>query len=62
MTTLSPFSISGANASLFSLMTNNCGASLANGGTCGGTITFTPPAPGTYNATLNFPHVTLARA
>jgi hypothetical protein len=55
-TTLSPITISGTNANAFSLTTNTCGASLLNGDYCGGTITFTPPAPGTYNATLNFPN------
>ena len=55
-TTLSPITISGTDASAFSLTNNSCGTSLPAEGSCGGAITFTPPAPGTYNATLNIPN------
>jgi N-acetylneuraminic acid mutarotase len=45
-------SILGANAADFAVSLNTCG-SLALGATCTISVTFTPPATGTFNATLS---------
>jgi hypothetical protein len=49
--TFSSFTISGVNASDFA-EGNNCGSSLAGGHSCTISVTFTPSATGTRNATL----------
>jgi hypothetical protein len=47
--------IAGANASDFTVMTQNCiGVQIMPGGTCTVTVAFTPSAAGTRTATLNF--------
>ena len=53
-TTLNIASITfgGANPGAFTLSGNTCGSSLAAGGTCTLSVTFTPPSAGTFNATL----------
>jgi hypothetical protein len=49
--TLSSFTISGANPADF-VQGNNCGSSLLGGHSCTISVTFTPSATGTRNATL----------
>lgn len=48
---ISGITITGAQASAFS-ESNTCGASLAAGMSCAITVTFTPPAIGTYSASI----------
>ena len=45
--------LTGTNATLFALASNNCGTSLAAGAACNVTITFTPTAAGSATATLS---------
>ena len=51
--TISSITITGTNASNFA-QTNNCGASLAGGGSCTITVKFTPSATGSRTALLTF--------
>ncbi len=46
--------ISGANTANFAISAKSCGASLALSAACSVSITFTPPATGTFTATLSF--------
>ena len=50
--TFSGITISGANPSDFA-QTNNCGASLAVGGSCSISVTFTPASVSSFSATLS---------
>jgi uncharacterized membrane protein len=50
--TVKTVSITGANAAEFAIQNNTC-SSVAAGGTCTITLTFTPQATGTRNATLS---------
>lgn len=50
--TISSLSFTGANAADFSV-TSNCGATLAVGGFCTVTVTFTPQSIASFSATLN---------
>ena len=50
--TVKTVSITGTNAAEFAIQNNTCG-SVAAGGTCTITLTFTPQATGTRNATLS---------
>jgi len=49
---ISSFSFTGSNPGDFS-QTNNCGSSVAAGGSCNISVTFTPGASGARSATLN---------
>jgi hypothetical protein len=49
---ISSIAISGANASSFNIVTDNCGATLAPGANCSVTVGFTAITAGTYTATL----------
>ena len=50
---LASLALSGTDSALFSITTNGCGSTLAAGASCAVTITFTPTAVGTFNATLS---------
>lgn len=50
--TIGGATIGGANASAFA-MTNMCGGSLEAGANCAISVTFTPPAAGSFSATLS---------
>jgi hypothetical protein len=50
--TMSPLQISGTNAANFTMSGNTCGSSLAASSSCSVSITFAPPSPGSYSATL----------
>jgi hypothetical protein len=50
--TITSISVTGTNASSFG-QTNNCGGSLAAGGTCTITVTFTPASTGSLSAAIS---------
>jgi hypothetical protein len=50
--TMSPLQISGASAADFTMSANTCGSSLAASSSCSVSVTFAPPSPGSYSATL----------
>lgn len=52
LTTLTSFTITGANAADFS-QTNNCGTQIVSGGSCKITVVFSPTVAGTESATLS---------
>ena len=51
---LNSIAISGANAGDFAISAKTCGATLAPSATCTISVTFKPPATGTFTATLAF--------
>jgi hypothetical protein len=51
--TISGTTISGADASSFTVTSNNCTAAISTGNTCQMVVTFKPTATGSYTATLN---------
>ena len=50
---ITSISLSGSNASSFTLGSNSCGASLASGAACTVSVTFTPSTAGTFTASLS---------
>ncbi len=52
----SAISITGPNASAFSIANNTCGLSLVSNSSCSLVVVFNPTAAGSYAATLNFPN------
>jgi streptogramin lyase len=51
--TISGTTISGADASSFTVTSNNCTAAISTGNTCQMVVTFKPTATGSFTATLN---------